>query len=184
MAISRERKRELLGEYIEQLRKSQGVILADYRGLTVSQMETLRRTLRPLGGSLQVSKNRLFKLALQQMGRPVPEEWLIGPTAVSFCYGEVPPVAKALIDIRKEMEGLQIKGGLVGSMPVTAKQVEEIATLPSKEVLLAQVLGTINAPASQVVGVIAGGIRQVLNVLQAYVDKLQGAQTAQAAEPA
>lgn len=184
MAISKERKVELLGEYIEQLRKSQGIILADYRGLTVSQMENIRRTLRPLGSSIQVSKNRLFRLALQEVGWSLPEEWLTGPTAVSFCYGEVPPVAKALVDARKEMEALKIKGGLVGNVPVTAQQVEEIATLPSREVLLAQVLGTINAPASQVVGVIASGIRQVLNVLQAYVDKLQGANTAQAAEPA
>jgi|YNPBryantNP2012_1023418.scaffolds.fasta_scaffold00674_6 large subunit ribosomal protein L10 len=186
LAISKERKAELLTEYIEQLRQSQGIILVDYRGLSVSQMESIRRALRPLGGKLQVSKNRLLKLALQEVGISLPEEWLSGPTAVSFCHGEVPPVAKALVDARKEMEALTLKGGLVGNTPITAQQVEEIANLPSREVLLAQVLGTINAPASQVVGVIAGGIRQVLNVLQAYVDKLQneGVATAQATGPA
>jgi len=186
LAISKERKAELLTEYVDQLRQSQGIILADYRGLSVSQMESIRRALRPLGGKLQVSKNRLLKLALQEVDISLPEEWLSGPTAVSFCYGEVPPVAKALVEARKEMEALTLKGGLVGNTPITALQVEEIASLPSREVLLAQVLGTINAPASQVVGVIAGGIRQVLNVLQAYVDKLQneGVATAQATGPA
>jgi len=175
LAISRQRKTELVAQYVEQLKQSQGIILADYRGLTMGNMSTIRKALHPVKSKFQVVQNRLLALALKEMGMSVPEEWLTEPTAVSFCYAEVPPVAKALMDAAKEMELLHIKGGLAGTSVIAAEQVRTIADLPSREVLLAQVLGTINAPASRVSGTIASGIRQVLNVLQAYVDKLQEA---------
>ena len=175
MAISRQRKTELVAQYVEQLKQSQGIILADYRGLTMGNMSTIRKALHPVKSKFQVVQNRLLALALKEMGMSVPEEWLTEPTAVSFCYAEVPPVARALMDAAKEMELLHIKGGLAGTSVIAAEQVRTIADLPSREVLLAQVLGTINAPASRVSGTIASGIRQVLNVLQAYVDKLQEA---------
>jgi large subunit ribosomal protein L10 len=91
-----------------------------------------------------------------------------------------------LKDAAKEFEALDLKGGVLGTVIVSADEVNTIADLPSREVLLSQVLGTINAPAGQVAGVVASGIRQVLNVLQAYVDKLQesGGGLEQAAEPA
>ena len=190
MAISKQRKAELIEQYVEQLKQSQGVILADYRGLSVNDISGVRNKMRPIGGRFQVVKNRLLALALKEIDISLPEEWLTGPTAASFCHDEVPPVAKALTDAQKDMEALRIKGGLMGTSLIGAEQVHAIAELPSREVLLAQVLGTINAPASQMAGVVSSGIRQVLNVLQAYVDKLQesgggpGAAVEQAAEPA
>ena len=173
MAISKQRKAELVAQYVEQLKQSQGIILADYRGLGVGDMSKIRNAMRPIGAKFQVIKNRLMALALKEAGMSLPEEWLIGPTAVGFCYDEVPPVAKTLKDAAKDLETLRIKGGLVGPAEISMEQVFTIADLPPREVLLAQVLGTINAPASQVVGVVASSIRQVMNVLQAYVDKLQ-----------
>lgn len=190
MAISKQRKTELVAQYVEQLKQSQGFILADYRGLGVGDMNDLRRAMRPVGGRFQVVKNRLMLLALQEAGIAVPEEWLIGPTAIGFCHDEIPPVAKALTVASKNLETLHIKGGVMGTSVIAVEQVRAIADLPPREILLAHVLGTINAPASQAVGVIASGIRQVLNVLQAFVDKLQesnpapGAGLEQAAEPA
>jgi large subunit ribosomal protein L10 len=186
LAISKEKKVKLVAEYAEQLEQSVGIILADYRGLSVNDVSQIRKAVRPIGGKFQVVKNRLLLLALKEVGLSLPDEWLVGPTAVSFCYDEVPPVAKALADAAKDHEALQIKGGVLGSAVVDAGQVRAIADLPSREVLLAQVLGTINAPATQVAGVVASGVRQVLNVLQAYVDKLQeaGGGLEQAAEPA
>jgi large subunit ribosomal protein L10 len=175
LAISKQRKDELVTQYIEQLKKSNGVILADYRGLSVSDAENIRHTLRPIGGKFQVIKNRLMILALKEMNISFPEELLLGPTAAGFCFDEVPPVAKVFTDTVKDLEALRIKGGWIGASVMTAAQVLTIADLPSREVLLGQVLGTINAPASQVVGVVAGGIRQIVNVLQAYVDKLEEA---------
>jgi large subunit ribosomal protein L10 len=173
LAISKQKKAELVAQYIEQLKQSRGIILTDYRGLGVGDMGDIRNAMRPVGGKFQVVKNRLLALALKEVGVSLPEEWLIGPTAIGFCYDEVPSAAKALTDAAKELEVLRIKGGLVGTSVIAEEQVRAIADLPSREVLLAQVLGTINAPAGRVTGVVASGIRQIINVLQAYVDKLQ-----------
>ena len=189
MAISKQRKIELVAQYVEQLKQSKGAILADYRGLSVSEMSEIRQEIRPIGGELQVVKNRLLLLALKEVGVSLPDDWLIGPTTIGFCNNEVPPVAKALMGATKNT-ALHIKGGVMDASVVSAEQVRAIAALPSREVLLAQVLGSINAPARQTAGVIASGVRQMLNVLQAYVDKLQESGSApiagpeQAAEPA
>jgi len=174
LAISRERKEELVRQYVEELQISQGVLLANYRGLRVADMERLRRALHGSEVTFLVVKNRLLKLALGQTGLEMPQEWLEGPTAVAFCHGEVPPTAKVLSDFAKEMEVFSLKGGLLGTTVVSAEQVKALGALPPREVLLAQVLGTINGSASQVASVVASGIREVMNVLQAYVEKLEG----------
>lgn len=191
MALSKERKNELVAQYVEQLERGQGIILTDYKGLDVSEMSKIRNTLRPIGGKFQVVKNRLLLLALKEVGVSLPDEWLVEPTAVGFCYDEVPAVAKVLVDTARDTKVLRIKGGWMGAAPLSVDQVSDIANLPSREVLLAQALGAINAPASQVVGVIAGGIRQIVNVVQAYVEKLEelagsepASEMAQAAESA
>lgn len=183
MAISKQKKVKLITEYREQIEQSQGFILTDYRGLSVSDISDIRREMRPQGARFQVVKNRLLLLALAEAGISLPQDWLIGPTAIGFCHDEVPPVAKVLTDAAKDLETLHIKGGVLDKAVIEAAQVRALASLPSREVLFAQALGTINAPATQVVGVVASGIRQVLNVLQAYVDKLE-AGPEQAAEPA
>jgi large subunit ribosomal protein L10 len=186
LAISKQKKVELVAEYVEQLEQSKGLILTDYRGLSVNDVSEIRKAMRPIDSRFQVVKNRLLALALKEVDLSLPDEWLTGPTAVSFCYAEVPPVAKVLTDAAKDFETLQIKGGVLGGSVIAPDQVRAIADLPSREVLLAQVLGAINAPATQVAGVVASGVRQVLNVLQAYVDKLQesGGGLEQVTEPA
>lgn len=188
MALTREQKVERVAQYAEQLAKSRGLILVDYRGLTVGESEELRGSLRSLAGEFQVVKNRLLLLALQEHGMSVPDEWLTGPTAVSFCREEIPAVAKALVEAGEETDHLNLKGAWMNESVLSAAQVKRIAELPSREVLLGQVLGTIHGPGRQVAGAIASGVRQVLNVLQAYVDKMEeggtGAEMEAAAEPA
>jgi len=173
LALSREQKVELVEQYAEQLKESKGIILTDYRGLSVGDMQAIRTDMRPLDGRYQVVKNRLLQLALEEVGFSLPEEWLEGPTAVSFCRDEVPSVAKVLKEHAEELGLLEIKGGYLDGDVMSKEQVQSIAELPSREQLLAQVLGGINAPARQTAGVVASGIRQVVNVLQAYVDKLE-----------
>jgi large subunit ribosomal protein L10 len=188
LALTREQKVERVAEYAEQLEESRGIILVDYRGLSVHEMEKIRESMRPIAGEFQVVKNRLLALALKEHGMSLPDEWLTGPTAVSFCREEIPPVARALVEAGEETESLSLKGGWMSKSVLSAAQVKSIAELPSREVLLAQVLGSIHGPGRQVAGAIASGVRQVLNVLQAYVDKLEeggaGAEMEVAAEPA
>ena len=96
MAISKQRKAELVAQYVEQLKQSQGLILTDYRGLNVVDMDNIRRAMRPIGGRFQVVKNRLLALALKEVDLSLPEEWLVGPTAIGFCYDEVFEIQIAL----------------------------------------------------------------------------------------
>ncbi len=188
MALTREEKEKRVAQYGEMLDKSQGFILVDYRGLSVGEMEQIRAKMRPMATQFQVVKNRLLDLALKEKGLSLPAEWMTGPTAVSFCIGEIPPVAKALVEAKQETGVLDLKGAWMNESLLSAEQVQVIADLPPREVLLAQVLGAMSGPSRQVVNVVASGIRQVLNVLQAYADKLEeeeGASPAEAAaEPA
>jgi large subunit ribosomal protein L10 len=177
LAISRARKEDLVAEYQDQLSRSNGIVIAQYTALSVHQMEALRRLVREQEGQDYVVKNTLFDLVLSQQGYEVPAGLLDGTTLVTFCHQDVPPLAKVLRDYIKEVEEgkLVLKGGLLEGRFLSGTEVTAIADLPSREVLLGQVLGTINAPATRMAGVVASGVRQVLNVIQAYVDKLEEA---------
>ena len=112
-----------------------------------------------------------YSNALAEAGLSVPEEMMFGPMGIGFCGNNIPGVAKAVADFAKANELLAIKGGLMGSKVISEDDVQNLAKLPSLDVLRAQMLGLINAPASQLVGVVAGGVRQVVNVLNAYSEQ-------------
>ncbi len=175
MALTRERKEMLVRQFAEMAARSSALIFTENQGLTVAEMTQVRRRVREAEGAYHVVKNTLLRLALAQAGLPVPDELLRGPTAVSFCLGEVPPVAKALVEATKEMERLQIKGGILEGRVMDPEGIQALADLPTREVLMAQVLGGIQGPARQVAGVVAGGIRQILNLLQARIEQLETA---------
>lgn len=183
MAISRTRKEELYQEYTEQYEKSNGIVLAHYRNLTVAQMQAMRRRAREQGGQIFVVKNTLLRSILQEHGVETGADILTGPTLAAFCYQGIQPLSKLFNTIAKEFEEGQftVRGAVLEGRMYNAEQAIRLADMPSREQLLAQVLGTINAPASQVVGVVASGVRHILNVLQAYVDKLEGGASAEAA---
>ena len=177
LAISRERKEALVAAYQQQFSESSGVVMADYTGLSVGQMQGLRRKAREQNGQVFVIKNTLFNVMLKGQGLEASEELMTGSTLVAFCHQDVPPVAKLFRDFVKEVEAenFQVKGSIMEGRVLSAEETLVLADLPSREVLLSQVLRTINAPATQVAGVVASGIRQILNVVQAYVDKLEEA---------
>ena len=173
MAISREKKEQLVSWYTDLASRSNAVILTDYRGLTVADISQLRRKLQEAQSEYHVTQNRLLKLGLIEAELPVPEDLLEGPTATGFCFEEVPAVAKVLVNYSKESKILVIKGGLLGDRIISADQVTALAELPPREVLLAHVLGTIQAPASGVARALAGSIRGILYVLKARVEQLE-----------
>ncbi|MEA3308877.1 MAG: 50S ribosomal protein L10 [Chloroflexota bacterium] len=175
MAISRIRKEELVAEYTEQLQNSQGTIFAHYKALNVPQMEELRRGAREKEGQVFVVKNTLFQRVIKANSDKVPEGLIDGPMLVGFCHQDAPPLAKVFKTFASNVEGgeFSIKGALVEGHFYTAAETARLAELPSRDEMFSKVLATINAPATQTVGVIASGVRQVLNVLQAYVDKLE-----------
>jgi large subunit ribosomal protein L10 len=170
LAISREKKEELISTYVEQLNNSDAVIITDYRGLTVTELQELRAEIRKAEGSFSVIKNTLAKRALADAGLPAIDDLLIGPVGMGFCHQNVPGVAKAITNYAKDNETLEVKGGLMGEQLLDEATINNLATLPSLEVLRAQLLGLLNAPATQLTGVIAGGVRQLVNVVHAYAD--------------
>ena len=173
MAITKERKEELLKTYADLVQKSEGLILIEYRGLSMKGMDPLRGKVRDAAGELHVVKNTLALRALEAAGRSAPAELFTQTTAVGFAFGDVPAVAKALTTFAKDSEFVKVKGGLLGSKLLTVKEIEALAELPPMPVVRAQLLGLLQAPASRITGAIAGSVRQVVNVVKAYADKVE-----------
>lgn len=183
MAISKERKQRLVKQYTDLLKDSQGVVLTEYRGMTMDQFDGLRVKMRDVGSTYMVTKNTLLRLALAEAGMSVPEDLLIGPVAVAFAHQDLAGTAKAIVDFRKDMDLLTIKGAVAGTdIFDDSKQVEELSKLPSVDELRAQILGLVIAPASgllallttpasDLVSVVNGGATQLLNVVSAYANK-------------
>lgn len=175
MAITRAKKEELVQEYVEQLNSSEAIIFTDYRGLSVADLQLLRTKVREAEGSYSVVKNTLARRALAEVGLSAPAEMTFGPIGICFCQQNIPGVTKALTDFAKTHDKLVVKGGLMGEKVIDEAAIKSLASLPSLEVLQAQLLGVINAPASRLVGVLSGGVRQLVNVFNAYSE--QGAET-------
>jgi len=171
LAITKARKEELLKGYSDLIKKSEGMILIEYRGLNMKGMGLLRAKVREASGELHVVKNTLALKALQDAGIGAPENLFTVTTAIGFAFSDVPAVAKALTTFAKDSEFVKVKGGLLGGKALASKEVEALADLPPLPVLRAQLLGLIATPATRLTGVIAGGVRQVVNVVKAYADK-------------
>ena len=172
MPVTRERKDELVAELAEMLNKSQAIIIADYRGLPTTELANLRNKMRGMKSGLHVTKNTLFQLALKRANMPVPLELLDGPTVVAFCQNDIAGTAKLINDFFKDKE-VKVKGAIMSGSVLSAEQAVALANLPSREQLFGRLLGTINAPATQVAGVMASGIRQVLYLLKARAEQLE-----------
>ena len=171
MALTKERKSELVDVYTGMFEKCQGVIFADNKGLSVADMTQLRKKIRAAEGECRITKNRLVRIALGKAGLPTPPELLVGATVAGFAYGNLPGVAKVIADFAKDHERLLVRGGLLGNTVLNAVQVKALAELPPLPVVRAQFLGLLSAPATRIVGALAGSVRQIVNVVKAYADK-------------
>lgn len=175
MALTRQEKVQMLQEYTEKAQRAQVLIWADYRGTTVSQIQDLRGQLRSAGAEAMVVKNTLMRLALEQAELPAPSEAMAGPSAVTFVYDDVAAAAKVVTGFASANDRVfRIKGGIAGGKIIDAGQVSALTTLPSREVLLAQVLGGIQAPISGLVGTLAAVMRGFMTVLNARAEQLEG----------
>lgn len=172
MPITRDRKQELISALVAELEKSEAVILTDYRGLPTAELAGLRNQLRGMKSGLHVAKNTLLALALERAKMPVPQDLLEGPTAIAFCQGDVAGPAKALSGFLKDKE-IKIKGAIMSGNVLRGADAEALANLPTREQLFGRLLGTVNAPGTQLAGVVASGIRQVLYLLKARAEQLE-----------
>jgi large subunit ribosomal protein L10 len=168
LAITKQRKDQLVSEYVELIEQSRAIFLADYMGLSVKEMETLRDKVREANGQMSVTKNTLLRIALEQSERDIPEDLLIGQTATGFALGEAPALAKILVEQAKANDKLTLRGAIVGNQILSAAEVEALSKLPSLEQLRAQIIGLIGTPAQGIASALSNGVRQVVNVLDAY----------------
>lgn len=174
--MATEKKEQLVAEFQETMSKCSVGILTDYRGLTMAEMTDLRRKLRAANIEYHVIKNSLAQIAAKNLGKEELVPKFTGPMAVAFGYGEVPETARVLTDYIKAAKSiLTIKGGFFENIVLDAQGVEKLSKLPSKEVLIAQVIGGIQAPLYGIVNVLAGTMRGIMNVLNARIKQLEEA---------
>ncbi len=166
-------KIEAVGKLKEQFAGYSDFIFTDYRGLTVEQITELRHRLREQRSVFKVVKNRYAKIVLQGLKAPDMSAHLTGPTAIALVRDDAASTAKILFDYTKESP-LQVKGGLIEGGVYDAKQVEALSKLPSKNVLLAQLMGTMKAPVQNLVFALNGITTKLVRTLVAVADAKKG----------
>ena len=173
--MSREKKVQIIDWLQEVFATCSIGILTDYRGLSAPEMTELRRSLRELGIEYKVIKNTLARFAVERAGKNELVSFLEGPTAIAFSYGDIIEPAKALADyIRTSKATLNIKGGFLGDRLLTSKEVMTLSTLPTREILLAKVIGGMQIPVILLPNRLATPLRGFIGVLQARIKQLEG----------
>jgi large subunit ribosomal protein L10 len=168
LAISKERKKVLVNQYKELLSNNSALIMTAYSGLSVKDLESLRHRIREVGGSFHIIKNNLAERAFNEVGVPLPEGALMGPTAIGFASEDVVGVAKAIVDLARDVEFVRVKGAVIDGVIYDDMQVSRLADLPPLPVVQAQMLSVLQAPARQIAGVLTGSLRQLISVFKAY----------------
>ncbi len=173
--MAREKKAQIIDELQEVMAGCSLGILTDYRGLSTAELSELRRKLREAGIGYRVVKNTLARFAAERAGRPELAGAFEGPVAIAFSAGDITESAKALVDyIRAARLELGIKGGFLSNRLLTAADVARLATLPSREVLLSQVLAGMQSPIVTLVSCLVNPLRGFMGVLQARMKQLEG----------
>jgi len=175
MENPRQEKVAVVTEIREKLEGADAAFLTEYRGLSVGALAGLRVTLRQTGAEYKVYKNTLARLAANDAGITGLEELLVGPTGITFVRGDVAAAAKALRDVAKTNPLLILKGGSLGKVTLSAKDVEALAELPSREVLLAQFAGALQAPLVKTAGLLQALPRNFAYGLKALIEQREAA---------
>ena len=165
--MNKTERQETVQSLTEQFRASPNIYVTDFTGLSVLRMTDLRRRLKAAGVSYIVVKNTLAQRALAANSVTALDDHLAGPTGLVLAGKDPVAAARVLTEFAREFEKPGIKIGLVDGRPVTADQVKRLASLPPREVLLAQLAGTIQAPVAQLAGVLNGVLYQMVGALEA-----------------
>lgn len=167
MPISKKEKEIILADLKEKLETSKSAVLADYRGLTVSEATRLRRRMREAGCGFKIAKNTLTGLAAKQVGLDGLVPYLEGPVAIGFSTEDPVAPAKILTEFIREVKKMEIKAGVLEGRVIGADGVKGLADLPSREVLLSRVLGGMQTPLYGFASVLAGTLRSFVYALEA-----------------
>src|SRR5215217_6525236 len=187
--MQRSEKEKVVADLVERLRSTQTLIVADYRGLSVTDINKLRGELLEHGAHFTVVKNTLTRRAAEEAGAEALLALLDGPTAIAFLDSEGDPVAvaKALNAAARETRVLEIRGGILDGQQLGEDEVKSLATLPPADVLHSQLVSAVSGPLMTVVGLFTAPLRDLVNVLDARIKQLEeqgGAEEAQPDAPA
>jgi large subunit ribosomal protein L10 len=168
-------KQRIVTELAERLRTSQNLLVADYRGLTMSEIDELRTKLLDAGTRFQVVKNTLTRRAAEEAGVQALLDLIDGPTAIAFLDTDADPAtaAKILNDTARAHDVLVIRGGLLEGDAVTDVEIQRLATLPPMDVLRAQLAGAVVAPLTTVVGLFTAPLRDLVGIIDARIEQLR-----------
>ena len=168
-------KERVIAELVERLRTSDTLILADYRGLTMKEIDGVRTELLKHGARFSVVKNTLTRRAAEAAGSDALLAMLEGPTAIAFLESDGDPVAvaKALVDAARDTRVLEVRGGLLEGRPIEAAEIESLAKLPPFDVLRSQVLGAITSPLTAIVGLFTAPVQDLYGLLDARIEQLR-----------
>lgn len=170
MAFTKKEKVEILAGYEELLKKSQAVYIVEFKKMTMKDIDALRAKVRDAGCEVHVCKNTLFASAMKNTGFP-ETKLLEGTSLVGFALSDPPALAKIMSDSAKNAELFKIKGGFLGSNPISAAEIKALAELPPLPVMRAKLLGLIQTPASQLVRTLAEPARSMACVLKGYSEQ-------------
>ena len=170
--MNRNEKRQVVTDFSRKMEGFQSAVLTHYRGLTVEQINTLRRRFREEKISYHVVKNTVMRLAAKGTDLEKLDDYFKGPTAIAISHGDPVSLAKILSEFVKTQPKLEIKIGLIQGRVISPDEIKGLATMPSLEILRAQILAGIQAPAQELAGVILSGFQQVVGVIQARADQL------------
>ena len=171
----RAEKERVVAELVERLRSSETLIVADYRGLTMPQIDDLRTKLLEHGARFSVVKNTLTRRAAELAGADALLALLDGPTAIAFLEsgGDPVAVAKALVDAARDTRVLDVRGGMLEGRPVEPSEIESLAKLPPVDILRSQVLGAVTAPLTAIVGLFTAPLQDLYGLIDARIEQLQ-----------
>ena len=178
--MKKEDKEQVVKELTERLRTSDTLLVADYRGLTMPQIDALRSRLIESGARFTVVKNTLTRRAAEAAGADALLTLLEGPSAIAFLEadGDMVAAAKALADMARESRVLAIRGGVMQGRVITAEEVQSLASLPPIDVLRGQVLAAIIAPLTAIAGLVSAPLQNLHGLLDARIEQLGGAEEA------
>ena len=178
-------KERVVADLVERLRASDTLIVADYRGLTMPEIDGVRTEVLKHGARFTVVKNSLTKRAAEEAGVPELLELLDGPTAIAFVGdGDMVGVAKALNDTARQTKILSLRGGILQGKPMSAEEVRDLASLPPADVLRGQVLGAIVAPLSAIAALINAPLQDLVGLIDARIEQLGGEEAEEAPKEA
>jgi len=180
--VKKEDKERLVSDLTERLKSTETLLVADYRGLTMPQIDELRTKLLEHGARFAVVKNTLTRRAAEAAGTDALLALLEGPTAIAFLESDGDPVAvaKALVDAARDTRVLALRGGMLEGRPVEADEIESLAKLPPADVLRAQVLGAITAPLTSIVALFTAPLQDLYGLIDARIEQLQASGEADA----